>query len=106
MIFEEIREVICEQLEVEPEKVTLETTFEELGADSLDLFQVVIEIEDKYGIQLENAERIKTVKDAVDYVTEVTNNILKALIGFRKFNKIPDFTLYFFEVLGRQSDER
>ena len=54
MIFEEIREVICEQLEVEPEKVTLETTFEELGADSLDLFQVVIEIEDKYGIQLEN----------------------------------------------------
>ena len=68
MIFEEIREVICEQLEVEPEKVTLETTFEELGADSLDLFQVVIEIEDKYGIQLENAERIKTVKDAVDYI--------------------------------------
>ncbi|MGM9978083.1 MAG: acyl carrier protein [Clostridium sp.] len=72
MIFEEIREVICEQLEVEPEKVTLETTFEELGADSLDLFQVVIEIEDKYGIQLENAEKIKTVKDAVDYVTEAT----------------------------------
>ena len=72
MIFEEIREVICEQLEVEPEKVTLETTFEELGADSLDLFQVVIVIEDKYGIQLENAEKIKTVKDAVDYVTEAT----------------------------------
>ena len=38
MIFEEIREVICEQLEVEPEKVTLETAFGELGADSLDLF--------------------------------------------------------------------
>ena len=72
MLFEEIREVICEQLEVEPEKVTLETTFEELGADSLDLFQVDIEIEDKYGIQLENAEKIKTVKDAVDYVTEAT----------------------------------
>ena len=72
MIFEEIREVICEQLEVEPEKVTLVTTFEELGADSLDLFHVVIEIEDKYGIQLENAEKIKTVKDAVDYVTEAT----------------------------------
>ena len=72
MIFEEIRDVICVQLEVAPEKVTLETTFEELGADSLDLFQVVIEIEDKYGIQLENAEKIKTVKDAVDYVTEAT----------------------------------
>jgi acyl carrier protein len=68
MIFEEIREIICEQLEVAPEEVTLETTFEDLGADSLDLFQVVIEIEEKYGIQLENAENIKSVKDAVDYV--------------------------------------
>ena len=72
MLFEEIREVICEQLEIESDEVTLDTTFEELGADSLDLFQVVIEIEDKYGIQLENAEKIKTVKDAVDYVTEAT----------------------------------
>ena len=72
MLFEEIREVICEQLGIEKEEVTLETTFDELGADSLDLFQVVIEIEDKYGIQLENAEKIKTVKDAVDYVTEAT----------------------------------
>jgi acyl carrier protein len=68
MIFEEIREIICEQLEVAPEEVTLETTFEDLGADSLDLFQVVIEIEEKYGIQLENAENIKSVKDAVNYV--------------------------------------
>ncbi|PRR81147.1 acyl carrier protein [Clostridium vincentii] len=68
MIFEEIREVICEQLEVSPEEVLLETTFEELGADSLDLFQVVIEIEEKYDIQLDEAEKIKSVKDAVDFV--------------------------------------
>ncbi|HEY5525389.1 MAG TPA: acyl carrier protein [Clostridium sp.] len=68
MIFEEIREVICEQLEVTPEEVLLETTFEELGADSLDLFQVVIEIEEKYEIQLDEAEKIKSVKDAVDFV--------------------------------------
>ncbi|MCR6515474.1 acyl carrier protein [Clostridium sp. LY3-2] len=68
MIFEEIRDVVCEQLGVEESEVTLETTFEDLGADSLDLFQVVIEIEEKYGIQLENAENIKSVKDAVDYV--------------------------------------
>ena len=68
MIFEEIREVICEQLEVEPEKITLETTFEDLGADSLDLFQIIVELEDKYGIQLEDAESIKTVEEAVSYV--------------------------------------
>ncbi|WP_297631898.1 acyl carrier protein [uncultured Clostridium sp.] len=73
MIFEEIREVVCEQLGVEESEVKLETTFEELGADSLDLFQVVIEIEEKYGIQLEDAESIKSVKDAVDYVESKKN---------------------------------
>ena len=49
--------------------VALENSFkEDLGVDSLDLFQVVIEIEEKYGIQLENAENIKSVKDAVSFV--------------------------------------
>lgn len=74
MIFEEIREVVCEQLGVEESEVTLETTFEDLGADSLDLFQVVIEIEEKFGIQLEDAESIKSIKDAVDYVEKKKNN--------------------------------
>ena len=74
MIFEKIREVICEQLEVSEDEVTLETTFEELGADSLDLFQVVIEIEEKFGIQLEDAESIKSVKDPVEYVEKLTAN--------------------------------
>lgn len=68
MIFEEIREVVCEQLGVDESEVKFETTFEELGADSLDLFQVVIEIEEKFGIQLEDAESIKSIKDAVEYV--------------------------------------
>ena len=68
-MFEEIRDIICKELEVEKEEVQLKTTFEDLGADSLDLFQVVTEIEDKYDIQLEDAEKIKSVKDAVDYVT-------------------------------------
>ncbi|MDO5517375.1 MAG: acyl carrier protein [Clostridium sp.] len=70
MLFEEIREVICEQLEIEKEEVKLETTFEELGADSLDLFQIVIELEEKYGIQIEEVEGLKTIKDAVQYVED------------------------------------
>lgn len=70
MVFEKIKGIIAEQLGIEEEKVTLETTFEDLGADSLDLFQVIIELEEEFGIQLENAENIKSVKDAVDYVTE------------------------------------
>jgi len=48
----------------------METTFEDLGADSLDLFQVIIELEEEFGIQLENAENIKSVSDAVQYVNE------------------------------------
>ena len=63
----------CEQLEVEQEEVTMDTTFEDLGADSLDLFQVVIEIEERYGIQLEDAESIKSVRDAVEYVEKKVN---------------------------------
>ena len=68
MLFEEIREIICEQLGIEKEEVKLETTFEELDADSLDVFQIVIELEEKYGIEIEEAESLKTIKDAVDYV--------------------------------------
>ena len=68
MLLEEIREVICEQLGIEKDEVKLETTFEELGADSLDLFQIVIELEEKYDIQIEEVEGLKTIKDAVDYV--------------------------------------
>lgn len=68
MLFEEIRDVICEQLGIEKEDVTLETTFEELGADSLDLFQIVIELEEKYNVQIEEVEGLKTIKDAVEYV--------------------------------------
>lgn len=68
MLFEEIREVICEQLGIEKEEVTLETTFDELGADSLDLFQIVIELEEKYDVQIEEVEGLKTIQDVVDYI--------------------------------------
>lgn len=73
MIFEEIRDIVCEQLGVEENEVTLETTFQDLGADSLDLFQVVIEVEEKYGIQLEDAESLKNIKDVVDFVEKNRN---------------------------------
>ncbi|MDR5586807.1 MULTISPECIES: acyl carrier protein [Clostridium] len=74
MLFEEIRDIICEQLGVEKDGITLETTFEDLGADSLDLFQVVIELEEKFDIQIEEVEKLKSLKDAVEYVKNKTNN--------------------------------
>ena len=74
MLFEEIKGVICEQMGIEEDEVKLETTFEALGADSLDLFQIVIELEEKYNIQIEDVEGLKTIKDAVDYVEKTTIN--------------------------------
>ncbi|MGL5084245.1 MAG: acyl carrier protein [Clostridium sp.] len=68
MVFEKIKKVVCEQLGVSEDEVKLETTFEALGADSLDLFQVVIELEEEFDIQLEEAENMKSIQDAVNYV--------------------------------------
>lgn len=68
MVFEKIKNIIVEQLNVEEEGLTLETSFEELGVDSLDLFQIVIEIEEEFNLQIEDAESIKTIGDAVKFV--------------------------------------
>ncbi len=69
MLFEEIRTIIAEQLGKEESEITMETRFkEDLDADSLDLFQIVNDIEDKYDIQIEDAETIVTVGDAVKFV--------------------------------------
>jgi len=68
MVFEKVKEIIVDQLGVDEEEITLETTFEDLGVDSLDLFQIVIEIEESFNIKIENAEDIKCVKDAVEFI--------------------------------------
>ncbi|WP_125154182.1 acyl carrier protein [Clostridium rectalis] len=68
MIFEKIKKIITEQLSIEGGTITLDTSFEDLGVDSLDLFQIVIEIEEEFDIQIEDAETIKTVGDAVKFV--------------------------------------
>lgn len=75
MVFEKIRKIMVEQLEVEESEITMETSFEDLGVDSLDLFQIIIEIEEAFDIQVEEAEKIKTVRDAVNYVEEKAENI-------------------------------
>lgn len=72
MVFDKIKEVIVSQLGIEESEVKLETSFEELGVDSLDLFQIIIELEEEFGIQIEDAESIKTVEDAVKYVEAKT----------------------------------
>ncbi|MCL2407266.1 MAG: acyl carrier protein [Defluviitaleaceae bacterium] len=69
MVFEKIREIIAEQLGVDADAIALETNFRtELKADSLDLFQIINDIEEAYDITIENAEEINTVGEAVNYV--------------------------------------
>ncbi|MBQ8998742.1 MAG: acyl carrier protein [Clostridium sp.] len=73
MIFEKIREIVVEQLGVNEEDVKLETRFiEDLEADSLDLFQVIMELEDAFDVKVEEVENIKTVADAVNFIEKAT----------------------------------
>ena len=69
MEFEKMKEVIANVLNVDPEEIKLETTFtEDLGADSLDLFQIIMGLEDEFDVQIdpEKTENITTVGEAVE----------------------------------------
>ena len=71
MEFEKIRDVIAEQMGVDKESITPETTFQDdLNADSLDIFQIISELEDVFGMEFanEDADKIRTVGDAARYV--------------------------------------
>lgn len=69
--FEKVKEILVDVLGVKEEDVKLESKFvEDLGADSLDLVELIMSFEDKFGIEIsdEEAEKIITVKDALDYI--------------------------------------
>lgn len=71
MEFDKLREVIADVLNVDPNEITMETTFmEDLGADSLDVFQIIMGIEEAFEIEIpaDKAEQIKTVGEAVDLI--------------------------------------
>ena len=69
MTFEKIQAIIVDQLDKEVEEVQLTTNFrEDLDADSLDLFQIISDIEDEFDIKIESDEGINTVEDLVKYV--------------------------------------
>ena len=75
MVFDKIKEIIIEQLDVDESAVTLEThIMKDLEADSLDAVEIIMAIEEEYGIEIpdEEAEKFQTVGDLVHYVEEVS----------------------------------
>lgn len=77
MEFEKLKQVIAEVLNLDPEEITPETTFlEDLGADSLDVYQIIMGIEEEFDIEIpaEKAERITTVGEAADLIKNATDS--------------------------------
>ena len=78
-LFEEIREVVSEQLSVKPEEVKLEASFiNDLGTDSLDTVELIMALEEKFDIEIpdEDAEKMDMVSDVVKYIAKKTNRDL------------------------------
>ncbi|HNX13521.1 MAG TPA: acyl carrier protein [Oscillospiraceae bacterium] len=71
MVFNKIREIICTQLDIEPDKVTMDASVtDNLGADSLDLVELVMSIEEEFDLEVPDSEieNLKTVGDIVRYI--------------------------------------
>ncbi len=72
-IYQKVVDIIVEELAVDPEEVTPKASFiDDLGADSLDVVELVMAFEEEFDIEIpdEDAENIQTVQDAVDYIEE------------------------------------
>ena len=71
--FEKVRDIVVGQLGVEPDEVSIDSTFiDDLGADSLDIVELIMAFEEEFNIEIpdEAAEKIKTVQDVVTYIDQ------------------------------------
>ena len=76
MEFEKLKKIIAEVLNVDPDEITMETTFQDdLGAESLDVYQIIMGIEEEFDIEIpaETAEQVTTVEDAVEMIKNAVN---------------------------------
>lgn len=67
-VFEKVQDIIADELGKDKEEVQLDTTFEALDADSLDLFQIINDIEDEFDVEVDTDQDLKTVAELVKYV--------------------------------------
>ena len=76
MELEKLQKIIAEVMNVDEEEITMDTTFvDDLGADSLDVYQIIMGIEEEFDIEIQNedAEKIVTVSDAVEQIKNALN---------------------------------
>lgn len=76
LVFEKVREVISNVLGIESEDITMESSFiEDLGADSLDVVELIMDLQEEFDIEIpdEEAEKVQTVGDVVDYIKTHTD---------------------------------
>ncbi|MBO8167810.1 MAG: acyl carrier protein [Thermoanaerobacteraceae bacterium] len=73
-IFEKVKDVVVEQLGVDADEVTMETSFEDLDMDSLDIVELIMALEEEFGLEIsdEEAEKLTTVGAVVEYIKENT----------------------------------
>ena len=74
MIFEQVRDALAQQFEVEPDSITMDTNLiDDLGADSLDVVELIMSLEDRFGISIsdEDAAQLYTVGKIVDYLEKL-----------------------------------
>ncbi len=75
MIFDKMKEILASQLDADPEAMTMDTNIgTDLGADSLDVVEMLMSIEDEFGIEIpdEDIEKLRTIGDVVDYIAAKT----------------------------------
>ena len=70
MTFEKVAKILADYKAVDVSTITMDSSFEELGLDSLDTVEIVMSIEDEFGVTIEVNENLKTVRDLVDLIGE------------------------------------
>ncbi|MEG0702854.1 MAG: acyl carrier protein [Christensenella sp.] len=70
MIYDKIAAIISEKMDIDVEEITMDATFESLKIDSLDMVEIVMDIEEEFDISVEEAENLKSVADLVKYIED------------------------------------
>jgi acyl carrier protein len=68
MVFQKIKNIISQETEISEDRISIDSTFESLELDSLDVVQIIIELEEEFEIKINNSEDFKNIQDIVNYI--------------------------------------